>query len=82
MSFSVYFDKCTQSEGFVGVRFPGYSGGTTFDACDDGQAAVGKYADTSFVFTAGATTEQLRFEFVVGEPNAVVRLDNIALTAA
>ena len=77
----MYFDKCTSSEGFVGVRFPGYSGSTTFDACDDGQAAVGKYADTSFVFTAQATSEQLRFEFLVGSTNAVIRLDNIAVTA-
>ena len=82
VSYSVYFDKCTTSEGFVGTRFPGYSGGFTYDACDNGQAAVGKYADTSFVFKAGATTEQLRFEFVVGSPNAVIRLDNIAVTPA
>lgn len=82
VSFSVYFDKCTQSEGFVGVRFPNYSGGFTFDSCDQGQAAVGKYADASFGFTAEATAEQLRFEFVVQEPNAVIRLDNIAVTRA
>ena len=82
VSFSVYFNQCTSTEGFVGVRFPGYSGSYTFDSCDDGQAAVGKYADTSFTFTAGATSEQLRFEFIVDEPNAIIRLDNIAVTAS
>ena len=52
----------------------------TFDARDQGQAAVGKYADVSFGFTAVASPENLRFEFLVGEPNAVVRLDNVAIT--
>ena len=52
----------------------------TFDARDQGQVAVGKYADVSFGFTAVASPENSRFEFLVGEPNAVVRLDNVAIT--
>ena len=81
VTFRLYFDKCTGSEGFVGVRFPNNQGSFTYDACDFGGAAVGKYATASFTFTAGAPAEQIRFEFIVGEPNAVIRLDNIVVSA-
>ena len=80
LSFNWYFDKCTGSEGFIGIMIQGQPI-ATYDSCDYQQAAVGKYADASLVFTAGATSQQLKFEFLVGETNAVIRLDNIAVTA-
>ena len=62
--FSVFFDACTTDTGFVGVRIGGGSqGGTTFDACDRGQAAVGKFAQISIPFQATGTMTNVRLNF-------------------
>lgn len=82
LSFSVYFDKCTQREGFVGVML-NHQPVFTFDSCDDGQQAVGKfYRVTLPPFTAAANPENVRFEYIIGEPGAVVKLDNVVITPA
>ena len=55
----------------------------TFDSCDQGQQAVGKfYRVTLPPFTASANPENVRFEFLIGEPDAVVKLDNVVITPA
>ena len=72
LTFRTYFDKCTGSEGFVGVMLnhqPVY----TVDACDFG---AGDFKTNTVAFTAAANPENLRFEFLVGETDAVVKLDN------
>ena len=72
LTFRTYFDKCTGSEGFVGVMLnhqPVY----TVDACDFG---AGYYNDNTVAFLATVSPFNLRFEFLVGEPDAVVRIDN------
>ena len=79
--FSVFFDQCTQDTGFVGVRV-GAQAGLTFDACDRNLAAVGKFYQVELLFTADAATESLRFEFLVGRPGTVIKLDNVAITPA
>jgi len=81
LSFSVYFSTCTTTFGFVGIML-NHQAVSTFDACDYGQAAVGKFYHTSISFTATANPTNLRFEFVIGQPSAIVRLDNIAITPA
>lgn len=81
LSFSVYFDKCTQREGFVGVML-NHQPVFTFDSCDDGQQAVGNFYRVTVPFTAAANPENVRLEFLVGEPNAVIKLDNVAVTPA
>ncbi|CAF9937432.1 MAG: hypothetical protein HETSPECPRED_000537 [Heterodermia speciosa] len=79
--FSLFFDACTSNTGFVGVRI-GSQGGLTYDACDSGQAAVGKFFQYQLPFTADAATESLRFEFIINRPGAVVKIDNVAITPA
>ena len=82
VSYSLFFSACTQTFGFVGITLSNHQAVTTFDACDYGQAAVGKFYATSLSFTATATSANLRFEFIIGQPSALIRLDNIAITPA
>ena len=80
--FSVYFDACTSDFGFVGVRIGGQFG-TTFNPCDRQQAAVGKFAQVTVSFTAAAATTDIRFEFVSGgKPQALIKIDQVAVTPA
>ena len=75
LKFRTYFDKCTQSEGFVGVmisRQPVY----TIDACDHG---AGLFTDNTLTFTAASNPLNLRFEFIIGENPAVVKIDNVVV---
>ena len=72
LTFRTYFDTCTTSEGFVGVMLnnvPVY----TVDACDFG---AGAYKSNTVNFTATASLSNLEFQFLVGEPTAVVKIDN------
>ena len=72
LTFRTYFDKCTGSEGFVGVMVnhaPVY----TVDACDFG---AGAFETNTVSFTASVSPTNLRFEFLVGEDPAVVKIDN------
>ena len=83
VTFSVYFDSCVPSDGFLGVMLnhePVY----TFDACDDGQVAVGAFHKVSLPFTASSNPENVRFEFVISRDTqrAMVKLDNVAVTPA
>ncbi|KAL8950863.1 MAG: hypothetical protein Q9222_003117 [Ikaeria aurantiellina] len=76
--FRTYFDKCTGSEGFVGVMLnhqPVY----TVDACDFG---AGAFKDNTVTFTAAASPENLRFEFIIGENPATVKIDNVVVVAS
>ena len=45
----------------------------TTDACDYG---AGAFKDNSFDFTATANPTNVRFEFLVGNTDAVVKIDN------
>lgn len=78
LKFRTYFDKCTPSEGFVGVMLnhePVY----TVDACDHG---AGAFTDNTVSFTAAAAAANLRFEFIIGENPAVVKIDNVVVVRA
>lgn len=81
LSYSAYFSACTGSFGFVGIML-NHQAVSTYDPCDYGQAGVGQFYRTSLSFTATANPTNVRFEFVIGQPSAVVRLDNIAITPA
>ncbi|KAL8737746.1 MAG: hypothetical protein Q9181_001374 [Wetmoreana brouardii] len=73
LKFRTFFDKCTQSEGFVGVMInsqPVY----TVDACDHG---AGLFTDNTVEFTAPADQTNLRFEFLTHENLATVKIDNV-----
>ncbi|KAL8715213.1 MAG: hypothetical protein Q9220_001171 [cf. Caloplaca sp. 1 TL-2023] len=75
LTFRTYFDKCTGSEGFVGVKInqiPIY----TVDACD---ADAGTFHDNAAQFTASTNPENLRFEFIIGENPATVKIDNVVV---
>ena len=72
LTFRTYFDTCTTSEGFVGVML-NHAAVYTVDACDFG---AGAYKSNTVNFTATASPWNLRFEFEVGEPTAVVKIDN------
>lgn len=72
LTFRTYFDKCTTSEGFVGVMLnnaPIY----TVDACDLG---AGAFETNTVNFTATVSPVNLMFQFEIGETNAVVKIDN------
>ncbi|KAL9610019.1 MAG: hypothetical protein Q9167_005261 [Letrouitia subvulpina] len=74
LRFRTYFDKCTQSEGFVGVKLnnqPVY----TVDACDNG---AGAFKDNLVQFFATGSNN-LRFEFLIGENPATVKIDNVSV---
>ncbi|KAL9010962.1 MAG: hypothetical protein Q9173_004155 [Seirophora scorigena] len=75
LTFRTFFDKCTQSEGFVGVminRSPVY----TIDACDKG---AGAFKDNLVQFTPTSDQTNLRFEFLTNEPDAVIKIDNVSV---
>ncbi|KAL8791025.1 MAG: hypothetical protein Q9195_006099, partial [Heterodermia aff. obscurata] len=74
LSFRSYFDKCTGSEGFIGVKINGQPV-YTVDACD-GTAGVFNSNVYQF-FAAGGDT--LRFEFLIGENPATVKIDNVSV---
>ncbi len=52
----------------------------SFDSWDNGQATISKYAKKTIIFIT-ALRERLRFQFLVDEVDAVIRLDDIAVTA-
>ena len=84
--YSVRFDfsgPCYEV-GFLGsmIGGPGTGQGETFDACDRGQIAVGQFAQSTVSFTATGATTNVRFEFLISKPGAVVRLDNVAVVPA
>lgn len=73
LRFRTYFDKCTGSEGFVGVKInnnPVY----TVDSCDN---PAGQFNDNLVQFFATGS-DNLRFEFLIGETPAVVKIDNVS----
>ncbi|CAO1598328.1 hypothetical protein XANCAGTX0491_002097 [Xanthoria calcicola] len=75
LKFRTYFDKCTQSEGFVGVMLnhqPVY----TVDACDFG---AGAFKDNTVNFTPTVSPFNLRFEFIIAENPAQARIDNVVV---
>ena len=78
LTFRTYFDKRTPNEGFVGARV-GNDAGYTVDACDFG---AGAYKDNRVVFTASASSEELRFDIEVLERDAVVKIDNVVVVPA
>lgn len=80
LSFSYFFDACTQDTGFIGVRVAG--GGSTRDACDGGSVGVGKFATVVIPFTADARTQNIRFEFVVNRVGTVAKIDNVVVVPA
>ncbi|KAL9612601.1 MAG: hypothetical protein Q9167_002807 [Letrouitia subvulpina] len=84
LKFRTYFDKCTIGEGFVGVLLNGGDdAGYTVDACDRYPANIGQFGDNTVgPFTASTNPENLRFEFLIDEPDAVVKLDNIMVVPA
>ncbi|KAI4145748.1 MAG: hypothetical protein L6R39_003710 [Caloplaca ligustica] len=75
LNFRVYFDKCTQSEGFVGVMI-NHQPVRTVDACD--APGAGFFKDANVQFTATSASTNLRFEFLIGENPATVKIDNVS----
>ena len=51
----------------------------TVDACDHG---AGDFTDNTVTFTAAANPENLRFEFIIGEDPATVKIDNVVVVPA
>lgn len=83
LKFRAWFDKCTIYEGFVGVQLnDGDDESRTVDSCDDFPARVQQFGDYTIPFTASRNPENLKFEFVIGEPDAVIKLDNIMVVPA
>ena len=72
LTYRTYFDKCDESEGFVGLMVNHQPVQTT-DACDFG---AGAFKSNSYDFTATVNPTNLRFEFLVGDTDAVVKIDN------
>ena len=72
LTYRTYFDKCDGSEGFVGLMVNHQPVQTT-DACDFG---AGEFKSISYDFTATVNPTNLRFEFIVGDTDAVVKIDN------
>ena len=72
LTYRTYFDKCDGSEGFVGLMVNHQPVQTT-DACDYG---AGEFKSNSYDFTATVNPTNLRFEFLVGDTDAVVKIDN------
>ena len=75
LKFRTYFDKCSGSEGFIGVKIDGQPV-YTVDSCDH---PAGVFSDNEYQFFAsvqGGT--DLRFEFLVGDSPAVVKIDNVS----
>ncbi|KAL8854508.1 MAG: hypothetical protein Q9221_000779 [Calogaya cf. arnoldii] len=78
LKFRTFFDKCTQSEGFVGVML-NYSPVYTVDACDFG---AGAFKDNTVSFTPTVSPFNLRFEFIIAENPAQVKIDNVVVVPA
>ncbi|KAI4269947.1 MAG: hypothetical protein L6R38_007279 [Xanthoria sp. 2 TBL-2021] len=76
LKFRTFFDKCTQSEGFVGVML-NHSPVYTVDACDFG---AGAFKDNTVSFTPTVSPYNLRFEFIIAENPALVKIDNVVVT--
>lgn len=77
LSFQTFFDKCTQAEGFVGVMLnhqPVY----TVDACELGPGA---FKQNTVAFVPSVSPFNLRFEFVIGEYYALVKIDNVVVVS-
>ncbi|KAL8810888.1 MAG: hypothetical protein Q9200_002236 [Gallowayella weberi] len=78
LKFRTFFDKCTPSEGFVGVML-NHSPVYTVDACDFG---AGEFKDNTVTFTPSVTPFNLRFEFIIAENPAQVKIDNVIVAPA
>ncbi|KAL9033344.1 MAG: hypothetical protein Q9214_007561, partial [Letrouitia sp. 1 TL-2023] len=81
LHFQTYFDKCTGGEGFVGVMLnhePYY----TVDACDRYPTYIDGFGDNAIIFTPDTTTVNVRFEFLTGEPDAAIKIDNVSVLPA
>ncbi|KAL8668529.1 MAG: hypothetical protein Q9168_006842 [Polycauliona sp. 1 TL-2023] len=78
LTFRTFFDKCTQSEGFVGVML-NHSPVYTVDACDFG---AGAFKDNTVRFTPDVSPYNLRFEFIIAENPAQVKIDNVVVVPA
>ena len=76
LKFRTYFDKCTSQEGFVGVMI-NRQAVKTVDACDNPGAGV--FKDNLIQFTASTDRTNLRFEFLIGENPATVKIDNVSV---
>lgn len=74
LNFRTWFDKCTGSEGFVGVKINGQPV-YTVDACDN---PAGQYS-TNLVQFFATGGDNVRFEFLIGENPAVVKIDNVSV---
>lgn len=74
LRFRTYFDKCTQSEGFVRVRLNGQSI-YTVNACNDGSST---FKDNLVQFYAPLSGGNIRFEFLIFETPATVKIDNVS----
>lgn len=72
LTYRTYFDKCDQSEGFIGLKLNNQAVSTT-DACDLG---AGAFESNSYTFTPTASPWNLRFEFEAGEYPVVMKIDN------
>ena len=74
LTFRTYFDECTASasEGFVGVLL-NYAAAYDVDACDLG---AGAFHTNTVNFTATVSPVNLMFQFLIGETNGVVKIDN------
>ena len=75
LRFRTFFDKCTGSEGFIGVKINGQPV-YTVDACDK---PAGVFNDNLVQFFARPGGDTLRFEFLDGEPDAVMKIDNVSV---
>ena len=84
LTYSVWLNQCTQQTGFVGALILDSTARPTlertFDACDDGRAAVYHYVDVWYSFTARATKATLKFDLVVGEYHSTIKLGHIGIT--
>ncbi|KAL8670411.1 MAG: hypothetical protein Q9224_007673 [Gallowayella concinna] len=78
LRFRTFFDKCTPSEGFVGVML-NYAPVYAVDACDFG---AGEFRDNTVPFTATVSPFNVRFEFIIGESPAQVKIDNVVVEPA
>ncbi|KAL8993548.1 MAG: hypothetical protein Q9169_006268 [Polycauliona sp. 2 TL-2023] len=78
LKFRTFFDKCTPSEGFVGVML-NRQAVYTVDACDLG---AGAFKDNTVNFTPTVSSFNLRFEFIIAENPAQVKIDYVVVVPA
>ncbi|KAL8740354.1 MAG: hypothetical protein Q9190_006932 [Brigantiaea leucoxantha] len=81
LHFQTYFDKCTGGEGFVGVML-NHSPVYTVDACDRYPDNVGAFGANAYAFTPDTSPYNIRFEFLTGEPDAIIKIDNVVVLPA